>query len=268
MMWQTQKDKEAHREAIRNLDRRQKIEYIYTYHKWTILLSVIAVLIIMSALYRHFTKKEIVVYTGLANVSVGTDMEEILTTGFIEDAGYNPKRCEVYPYYALYLSEDATTENHEYAYASQLKVLASVNSRQMDVVLMNREAYDILSNGGYLLDLEKLASGEIPDSITEGMSKQSVSELPDVLSEVLAGMPDMELTENEVVLEDNSIEYDLGEADELTIITEISVNAIDMSAYPLFQQAGFPDTVYAGIIANTPRLEASLKYLSYLMGHE
>lgn len=237
MMWQTQKDKDAHKEAVRNLDRRQKIEYIYTYFKWPILLSIIAFLILTNALYRHFTKKEVVVYVALANVSVGEDMESSLSEGFLNDAGFNPKRFEVYPYYGLYLSEDATTENHEYAYASQLKVLAAINSRQMDVVLMNREAYDILSHNGYLLDLSE--------------------------SGIAAS-----LTENDVILEDNSIDHTLDASIELVIEKESIENAVDVSTYPLIKNAGFADAVYAGIIANTPRQETALKYLSYLMREE
>ena len=40
-------------------------------------------------------------------------------------------------YSALYLSDDPEAENHEYAYASQLKLMGAINAGSLDVVLMN-----------------------------------------------------------------------------------------------------------------------------------
>ena len=61
-------------------------------------------------------------------------------------------------YSALYLSDDPEAENHEYAYASQLKLMGAINAGSLDVVLMNGEAYNILSQSGSLLELTDLLS--------------------------------------------------------------------------------------------------------------
>ena len=69
---------------------------------------------------------------------------------------------------------------------------------------------------------------------------------------------------NTVIVEDNAIEYNLNEADEYVAVTKEVVNGIDVSAFPVFVDAQFPDAVYLGVIANSPRLPAALQYIKYL----
>lgn len=237
-MKRSPQEKQALREQFRKMTAAQKADYIYTYFKWPILLGLIVLLILGNGIYRQLTRKDPAVYLGLVNVSVGPDLEAALTAGYLEYAGLSPEDREVQVYTGLYLSEDASTENHQYAYASRMKVMAAINARELDVVLMNREAYDNFSQNGYLLPLSGLSPALEPY-----------------------------LAENEVVLEDNSIEVQLGEADEYKIVTEVSANAMEITQLPLFREAAFPASVYAGIIANTPRQAQSLSYLNYLLAN-
>ena len=73
------------------------------------------------------------------------------------------------------------------------------------------------------------------------------------------------VAENLVILEDNSIEYNLGEASEYLVVTESIPNALNLSTLPLFAQAGFSGEVYLGIIANTPRLSECEAYFAFLI---
>ena len=134
----------------------------------------------------------------------------------------------------LYLSDDPAASDHEYAYASRMKLLATINSKQLDLVLMNREAYDLCSASGYLLDLTNLVDSAY-------------------------------LTANQVILEDNAVEYNLNEAQEYIVVTQTQSNAVELTKLSAFQEAGFSDSVYIGIIANTPRLPACQDYLDYLI---
>ena len=85
----------------------EKLEYIYTYYKWPILLGVLVLLTAASIVQRQLTRKEPVIYLGFANVAVGEDLEEVLTVNFLRLEGNNAKRQEVYLYRDLYLSDDA-----------------------------------------------------------------------------------------------------------------------------------------------------------------
>ena len=227
-------ERQKRRDSFRQLTRAQKLEHIWIYYKVPIFFIVLALGILVSGLYRAATEKEPVMYLACVNVSIGEDLEARLTEDYLTYRGLNPKRNEVRLYRNLYLSEDPDASDHEYAYASRMKLLATVNSRQLDLVLMNREAYNLCSASGYLLDLS-----DILDSAC--------------------------LTANQVILEDNAVEYNLNAAQEYTAVTETVYNALELTQLSAFQKAGFSDSVYIGIIANTPRLPACQDYLDYLI---
>ena len=222
------------REVFTSLTPAKKLEHIWLYYKAPILLTILALGILLSGVYRAATKKEPVLYLAYLNVSVGEDMEARLTEDYLTCRGLNPKRAEVRLYRNLYLSDNPAASDHEFAYASRMKLLATINSKQLDLVLMNREAYDLCSASGYLLDLS-----DILDSAC--------------------------LTANQVILEDNAVEYNLNAAQEYTAVTETVYNALELTQLSAFQKAGFSDSVYIGIIANTPRLPESQDYLDYLI---
>lgn len=228
----------ALRESFRKMDTAHKAEYIYTYYKWFILLGIVVLVIFGNTLHRQLTKKDVTLYVGMANVSVGTELEQALTADFLEHLGQNPKKNEVLVYKGLYLSSNASTEDHQYAYASQMKVMAAVNAKKLDLVLMNREAYDLLSQTGYLLPLTALPERLLPYR-----------------------------TENEVILESNAIDVQLNNAEDYRIVTETVPNGLNVSAFPLFQNAGFDGAVYIGLIANTPHPDTAVSYLEYLLSY-
>ena len=228
----TKEEKAARRAAFQALTPAKKAEHVYLYYKWYILLGIIALVILGSVVQRELTKKEPVVYMAFANVAVGEDLETALTTDYLVYAGLNAKKQEVYLYKDLYLSDEATFDNNGYAYASRMKLMGAVSAQKMDLVLMNREAYDLLSGGGYLLALD-------------------------------AALP--HLTENTVILSDNSLDYTLGEAEEHIVETKTEPNAVEVTDLSFFANAEFPERVYLGVIANTPRLAAAEKYMEYLL---
>lgn len=233
-MKRSPEERRQHREDFRKLPPAKKLEHIWLYYKAPILLTILALGILVSGVYRAATKKEPVMYLACLNVSVGEDMEARLTEDYLTCRGLNSKRTEMCLYRDLYLSDDPAASDHEYAYASRMKLLATINSKQLDLVLMNREAYDLCSASGYLLDLTNLVDSAY-------------------------------LTANQVILEDNAVEYNLNEAQEYIVVTQTQSNAVELTKLSAFQEAGFSDSVYIGIIANTPRLPACQDYLDYLI---
>lgn len=117
----------------------------------------------------------------------------------------------------------------------------SKKAEQLDIVLMNQEAYDIFSRKGYLLDLCGLLA-------SDGALYRCLEPC---------------LTVNTVILEDNSIEYTLNQAEQYRAVTEEAANGLDLSQFPLFQGA-FPEPVYLGVVGNSPRLPAVVQYIAYL----
>ncbi len=242
MMKRSEQEKAANRAAFHSLSPAAKAEHIWIYYKWFIILGAAALIILGSVVYRALTRKDPVLYLGFANVSLDSVTEGRISEGYLESAGFDPQRREILMYRDLYFSEEAAGEAHKMAYATQIKMMAAIEKQQMDLVLMSGSAWDILSKRGYLLDL-----GQLPS-------------LSPALRELLA--------ENEVILEDNSLEYELGEAPELRVLTEPAANALDLTELPLFQAVGLTEPLYFGIIANSPRQERCLDYVSYLLEAE
>ena len=236
----TDREREENREALASMNLFQRLDHIFEYYKFPLVLALIAVVALGSVIYYRVTHREALLYVAYANISVGDTLDEALSAGYGEAIGANPRRSEVKLYRALYLSQDATVQNHEYAYASQLKVMAAMANGQLDVMLMNREAYDIMSAGGYLLPLE----GSLGDSLNRRVSDQ--------------------LVENTVILSDNAIEHRLDESIPYQAETEQVANAILVSAFPLFQRAEFSGDVYLGVIGNSARMEAVAQYIDYV----
>ena len=236
-------EKAARRAAFQAMPPAKKAEHILAYYKWPILLVLIALVVLGSVLHRQLTKKDPVLYLAMVNIAVGDKMEKHLTSDYLAVAGFNAQKKELYLYRDLYISENADTINHEYAYASKMKLSGAINAKKMDLVLMNREAYDILSRSGFLLELTS-----------------SVFENDPVLYEGLLPF----ISANDLVLSDNGIEYQLGEAQTHEVETMSVQNAIEVTTIPLFAQAGFPESVYLGVIANSERLPACLRFIEYL----
>lgn len=243
-MKRTRQERAALRASFQKMSLADKADYIYSYYKLPILLGVIALLFLCSTAYRQLTKKEAVLYSAYINVSIGDNLDAQLNEEFISASGADPKKAEVSLYRGLYLSDDPSPENHQYGYASNLKLMAAIESKQLDIVLMNREAYDIFSQKGYLLDLRGLAFSN--DSLHQLLEPHLIA--------------------NTVIIEDNAIEYAFNEAHRYEAAAEEAMNGIDVSMFPMFQEAGFSEPVYLGVIANSPRLSAVIQYIAYLAG--
>lgn len=239
MMSRNDTDRIAAKASFRKLSFPQKLAHIWLYDKWFIILGAAALIIAGGFLYRELTKKEPVLYMAWVNTVVGSELEETLGPGFVQAAGLDPDKQELLFYRELYLAEDDSMDAHRAAYAARIKLMASIDEKRLDLVLMSREAWDILSGDGYLLELP----GNLP---------------------ALPGLEAL-LRENTVILEDNELEYLLNEAETHEITTVQAANALELTELPLFRDAGFNHPVYLGILANSPRLERCGEYLEYLL---
>ena len=238
----TDAERAENREALQQMSLPEKLGFVFDYYKFPLVLALIAAVALGSVAYYRLTRREALLYVACANVAFGDDLDAALNGGFVEALGENPRRSEVTLLHGLYLSRDANTANHEYAYASQFKVMAAMANGQLDIMLMNREACDLMSSGGYLLPLEEALWP----------------------SGALYARVQASLVENTVILEDNDIEHRLDESIPYRATTEAAVNAIRISDFPLFQRADFSGEVYLGIVGNSARLDRALEYIDYL----
>ncbi|RVU97442.1 hypothetical protein EII22_07395 [Coriobacteriales bacterium OH1046] len=236
-------ERAAHRAAFAAMATSERLDYIFSYYKLELAIVSIAALVAGTIIVRILTHRDAVLYLAYANVAVESGLDEALGEGFVTHLGLDPQENEVYRYHDLYLSDDEGVADHRYAYASHIKLLGAIDAEQLDVVIMGKDAYDILSSAGYLADLPTIISGTDPET-----------------QEILVPL----LVANEVVVEDNMVEYNLGETDTYQATVVEAVNAVDAAGLPLFEGAGFSGQAYLGVIANSPRQDAVLAYLEYL----
>ncbi len=221
---------------FRRLQGKQKIQFLWDYYKLPLAGLCIAVSLAAYSIYGHMTHKDTVLYTALVNVAAGEELMHNLTTAFLEAAGTDPSKNTCQLYTGLYLTDDPGSAYHAYTYASRMKILAAINARQIDLVLMDQEAFDAFSQNGYLYETNLFISEHTP--------------LYETLEPYFA--------ENTVILEDNA------SAAIYHAQTETQVMGIDLSASPVIQKAGFSGTVYLGILKNTAHKETVLEFLQYL----
>lgn len=234
------KQRKSNRDAFRKMDFKERLAYIFEYYKLPMFTACVALIVAITSTIHTLTKKEPVLYLAYINTAVGDTLNTQLTDDFLSYMESNPKKTTVTVYKDLYISDDASVENHEYAYASKMKIIGAISARNLDVVLMNREACDLMSESGFLLDLSELEDSDLYAKI-----------------EPL-------LVINEVIIDDNAIEYRLNEAEEYVYTSEKVPNAVDVSDLPLFKDAGFNGDLYLGIIANTKHPIGSAAFISYI----
>lgn len=238
-----EKEREFNRNAFREMSILEKADYIFAYYKLPLVIIGVVITALVTVVYHAITDKEAVVYTAYCNIVPNETADATLTDGFIEHIGADSKEYEVVAYHELYISTDDSLQNHQYAYASKLKLLASIDAEQLDVVLMNQEAYDLLSASGYLLDLGETCTGDL----------------------ALPAAEMHRLTTNTIVLSDNMVEVELGEADAYEAETTEAANALMVSDLSPFASLPDDEPLYLGIIGNTPRLQTSVAYLAYVL---
>ena len=242
MVPKSAKEKEQRKVAFKKMNFPQKIEYIFAYYKLPIFTVLIAATVLISTIVSNMLKKDPILYMAFENVTIGESLKNELTNDYLLETDRDISQNEIILYEDLYIAEDPSPENQQFAYASKIKVLGSIAANKMDLVLMNQEAYDQMSQSGLLLDLEETISKD------------------DELIKTLGSL----LKENLVILEDNAIAYDLGKDETYEATSDYFYNAIEVSKLPLFARAGFDKEVYLGIIGNTKRLEECLNWLRFI----
>ena len=231
--------------ALKNLRRlhgKQKLQFLWDYYKFPLAVLCIAVSVAAYSIYGHMTQKNTILYTALINVTAGEELRQNLTDAFLKsiDIDSSKNNCQLYT--GLYLTEDMNSAYHAYTYASRMKILAAIDARQMDVALMDQEAFDAFSQNGYLYEMDCFFSEHTP--------------LYETLKPYFA--------ENTVILKDNSLDLYFDETAIYDAETETPVLGIDLSGSPVIQKAGFRDTVYLGILKNTLHKDAVIEFLQYL----
>ena len=233
--------------CLNHLHGKQRIQYIWDYYKLPIVICLIFLYIAGYIVYGHFSRKETLLYTGLVNVAASEQLADELALGFLDFLDADSSKAELKLYTGLYLTDNPDDPNHEYTYASRIKTVASIDDEQLDVVLMNKEAFDAFSQSGYLYNIEEL----LRDTAPEALAKWNPC-----------------LVTNTVILEDNAKDLMLDSSLSYQAVTDEFPMGLLVSKQGLFKEAGFEYDVYLGVIKNSPRMDMAAEYIEYLYSYD
>lgn len=235
------------RKYLKNLQGKQRLQYIWDYYKLPAVICLILIYMAGYAVHGHFSRKETLLYAGLVNISASEQLKDELSDGFIGhlDADISKKELELYT--GLYLTDDPGDPNHEYTYASRIKIIAAVDDERLDVVLMNKEVFDAFSQSGYLCNMEELLSDLDYDT------KLNITPY---------------LAANTVILEDNADDLPPGRPADYKAVTEEYPMGLLVSQKGIFKKAGFGGDVYLGVVKNSPRTDMAIEYINYLYSEQ
>ncbi len=146
------------REHLKELPPKKKLLYLWNYYKLHFLLICVVLYAIGFIVYGKVTEKENVLYVAAINVSLSDETSDALTTQFINSYSENPAKSQVYLYDNLYLS-DGEDSASQFVVASRMKILATIDAEELDVIITSGEVLAAFEEKEYLS-----ASFEITDS--------------------------------------------------------------------------------------------------------
>ena len=174
------------------MDRRQRITYLWDYYKWFFILLIIAGGILIYSLTSVLTRKKTVLSVALVNVQADDSILDPLTDQFLQMEPEDFSGGTVKYERNLLIAadpEDSTQDgstgsgtdgratytasgtdsgvpytgsaadggaSYEYSYASQMKLLAMITDKKLDVVLMDQHTRDIFQRQDYLSECVSL----------------------------------------------------------------------------------------------------------------
>lgn len=149
-----------YREATRHMNFRQKLQYIADYYKLPLFLLALVFCLLLAGIYHTLTRKNTCLSIAFINVQISDDTLESLTAPFLKtQPGGQSKNTIAVERSLLSGSTAADSGNsreagdgsmYEYSYASQMKLLAMITAKKLDLVIMDAETADVFCRQGYI----------------------------------------------------------------------------------------------------------------------
>ena len=235
----------SEKEKLKDLKGKKKLQYIWDYYKLPVVVFLIFLYIIGYMIHGRITHKDVTLYTAFVNTAVSDTLREKLSDDFLKSQKIDTSKNKFYIYSDLYLTDNEESEYHQYTYASRMKILGAIDAGELDIVLMNKEAFDAFAQNGYLYNLQELFS----------LYKESSD---------LYKYAEPYLVSNTAIIKDNSLDLYFDDSITYEAETEEYPMALDLSQSRFIKNSGFQETLYLGIIANSSRTDAAMSYIHYL----
>lgn len=140
-------------DKFKNLTFFKKIQYIYDYYRWHIVIGVITIGILFSIIYHATSKPKLALSIACINAPTTSNEDYLLTQKYAKlNKKISPSNIELVKNFRF--SNNKESVDYEYTYASNLKFLARITDKAIDVVIVDKYALHILEKNDYLMPLD------------------------------------------------------------------------------------------------------------------
>lgn len=226
-----------------DLSTKGKIRYIWDYYKLPIFIAIVLVYILGYFIYGKITHRDMILYTAAVNVGDTDELQVYLKDDFLKKEKINTKKEDMTLYHGLYLTTDTESEYYGYSYASEMKIIGALEAKQLDVVIMDREAFDAFCANGYLEDLDKF--------------------LPKYDSKLYSEHKN-DLVSNTIILSDNADEVSRNKDIAYEAETKEATLGLSLTDSSFAGKFGIKDDVFVGVIKDSTRQSCICDYIRYL----
>jgi len=139
--------------TFKQLSAKQKLQYIWDYYKIHIIVTVVLICAIFSIVKTVKHAGSVDLYLAYVNVAVDDAINDDLAdrSGLI-----------ISSYKDLLITEDPSSENLEYAYASSMKLTSALSADRLDVIIGDSYAMSYANGAEYLVDIEDFVEANNP----------------------------------------------------------------------------------------------------------
>ncbi len=212
---------------------RQRLDYLWSYHKETIVIGTVMLVIVIYLISSLLANQKQMRMGGiLANVDLSEPGKAYLSQGYLEHLEANPSR-ETVKLFAVELGDLQNEATMDQTYYGLTKTLAMLTDREIDYLLMDKDALELYMAQNVFLDLRKALPSDLLASWEDKLIKlKPVDENGDPLGE----------------------EYPV---------------AVDISDLPFIKNCTDGQSpVYFGVASNSPNLESLKQFWDYLSAWE
>lgn len=226
---------------------RQRMRYLWDYYRLPFFAILFFAVLFGSIAHKNLSAKESVYSVALTNVASVPDLLSLCQEDYLQENRLDPADKTVSVHEGLYLSDDPDDPNRDYAWSSRMKISALTEKKDLDAVLMDRRAFDILAGGGLLADLDELLD-------SDPLLKESLRPYLEDNTEI------KNLRSPDLLFEENPDETDIEK-----ISYPMALRLQDSEAVQKMQLDG---EIYLGILKNSPRISESLDFIRLWMDED
>lgn len=139
--------------TFKQLSAKQKLQYIWDYYKIHIIVTVVLICAIFSIIKTVKHAGSVDLYVAYVNVAVDDK---------VTDALLGSSRLIISSYKDLLITEDPSSENLEYAYASSMKLTSALSADRLDVIIGDSYAMSYANGAEYLVNIEDFVEANNP----------------------------------------------------------------------------------------------------------